>query len=253
MTAVYLSPLTNNSLGRGATSGYWGPISKQAGVRRHHRRTARPKPVYLLHQGRQGGAARRALKSGARARATPKTSCATSSASRREGAGHRPGGRKSWSVPRCSPTTTIIRRPQRRRRARLEETQGHRRFRHARPSYRDKAKLRKPASLAQRLQQHDVKKKKTKYGHGEAWGALNNNMAQHRFDRRRISTGLRSERCRAPRPCFQCARMCPWDARSAKANTKARWSTSTPARVARHFFQSRHQGQRGPLPRRAHQ
>ena len=31
-----------------------------------------------------------------------------------------------------------------------------------------------PGALAQHLQQHDVKKKKTKYGHGEAWGALNN-------------------------------------------------------------------------------
>ena len=31
MTAVYLSPLTNNTLGRGATSGYWGTYLKAAG------------------------------------------------------------------------------------------------------------------------------------------------------------------------------------------------------------------------------
>src|SRR3970282_1885361 len=31
MTAVYLSPLTNTTLGRGATSGYWPPYLKAAG------------------------------------------------------------------------------------------------------------------------------------------------------------------------------------------------------------------------------
>src|SRR5258708_2035402 len=31
MTAVYLSPLTNYSLGRGATSGFWGTYLKAAG------------------------------------------------------------------------------------------------------------------------------------------------------------------------------------------------------------------------------
>ena len=31
MTAVYLSPLTNTTLGRGATSGYWGTYLKAAG------------------------------------------------------------------------------------------------------------------------------------------------------------------------------------------------------------------------------
>jgi aldehyde:ferredoxin oxidoreductase len=30
MTAVYLSPLTNTELGRGATSGYWGTYLKAA-------------------------------------------------------------------------------------------------------------------------------------------------------------------------------------------------------------------------------
>lgn len=61
------------------------------------------------------------------------------------------------------------------------------------------------------LQQHDVKKKKTKYGHGESWGALNN------FNWR--STDLSPAHIQGfdqndvvLRPCFQCARMCPWDA-----------------------------------------
>ncbi len=69
------------------------------------------------------------------------------------------------------------------------------------------------------LQQHDVKKKKTKYGHGEAWGALNNlnwrstdlNPAHIRgFDQNDVVL----------RPCFQCARMCPWDAKLGEGEFK---------------------------------
>ena len=69
------------------------------------------------------------------------------------------------------------------------------------------------------LQQHDVKKKKTKYGHGEAWGALNNlnwrstdlNPAHiHGFDQNDVVL----------RPCFQCARLCPWDAKLGEGKFK---------------------------------
>jgi aldehyde:ferredoxin oxidoreductase len=81
-----------------------------------------------------------------------------------------------------------------------------------RPSYRNKAKL-VDAGWRWRatLEVHDVKKKKTKYGHGEAWGALNNLNWR--------STDLNPSHIRGfdqndvvLRPCFQCARMCPWDA-----------------------------------------
>ena len=47
MTAVYLSPLTNNTLGRGATSGYWGTYLKAAGYDGIIVQGASAKPVYL--------------------------------------------------------------------------------------------------------------------------------------------------------------------------------------------------------------
>jgi aldehyde:ferredoxin oxidoreductase len=47
MTAVYLSPLTNTTLGRGATSGYWATYLKAAGYDGVILTGAAPKPVYL--------------------------------------------------------------------------------------------------------------------------------------------------------------------------------------------------------------
>src|SRR4026209_2416033 len=47
MTAVYLSPLTNTTLGRGATSGYWGTYLKAAGYDGIILTGASPKPLYL--------------------------------------------------------------------------------------------------------------------------------------------------------------------------------------------------------------
>ena len=47
MTAVYLSPLTHITLGRGATSGYWGTYLKAAGYDGIILNGASPKPVYL--------------------------------------------------------------------------------------------------------------------------------------------------------------------------------------------------------------
>src|ERR687892_1817557 len=53
MTAVYLSPLTGNTLGRGATSGYWGTYLKAAGYDGIILNGASPTPVYLyVHDGR---------------------------------------------------------------------------------------------------------------------------------------------------------------------------------------------------------
>ena len=48
MTAVYLSPLTGNTLGRGATSGYWGTYLKAAGYDGIILAGVAPKPVYLF-------------------------------------------------------------------------------------------------------------------------------------------------------------------------------------------------------------
>ena len=80
MTAVYLSPLTNTTLGRGATSGYWGTYLKAAGYDGIILTGASPKPVYLYHQRRQGASCATRRKSGAPARATPKIACVKSSA-----------------------------------------------------------------------------------------------------------------------------------------------------------------------------
>src|ERR1041384_4119421 len=53
MTAVYLSPLTNTTLGRGATSGYWPTYLKAAGYDGIILSGASPRPVYLyIHDGR---------------------------------------------------------------------------------------------------------------------------------------------------------------------------------------------------------
>src|SRR5499426_1473374 len=47
MTAVYLSPLTNTTLGRGATSGYWATYLQAAGYDGVIVTGVSPKPVYL--------------------------------------------------------------------------------------------------------------------------------------------------------------------------------------------------------------
>jgi aldehyde:ferredoxin oxidoreductase len=47
MTAVYLSPFTNTTLGRGATSGYWTTYLKAAGYDGVILNGASSKPVYL--------------------------------------------------------------------------------------------------------------------------------------------------------------------------------------------------------------
>src|SRR5438132_1442053 len=90
----------------------------------------------------------------------------------------------------------------------------------ARPSIHNKAALVDAGwRWRKTLEQHDVKKKKTKYGHGEAWGALNNlNWRStdlspahiHGFDQNDVVL----------RPCFQCARMCPWDAKLGEGEFK---------------------------------
>src|SRR5262244_2386737 len=52
MTAVYLSPLTNYSLGRGATSGFWGTYLKAAGYDGIILSGAASRPSYLyIHNG----------------------------------------------------------------------------------------------------------------------------------------------------------------------------------------------------------
>ena len=122
MTAVYLSPLTNTTLGRGATSGYWATYLKAAGYDGVIVEGVSAKPVYLyikdgkaeLRDARQSLGSRhpRHRRPPARNRRQP----------RRQSAVHRPRRRKSEPRRHARQRLQSFRRPQRRRRARLEKT-----------------------------------------------------------------------------------------------------------------------------------
>ena len=230
MTAVYLSPLTNTTLGRGATSGYWATYLKAAGYDGIILNGASPKPVYLYINEGKAGAARRRESSGASAPATPKIVCA-----------------KSWAT--ATPRVLCIgpAGENMNRAAMLANDYNHFAAHSGgavlgskklkaivvhgtkRPSFRDKAKLVDAGwRWRQTLQQHDVKKKKTKYGHGEAWGALNN-LNWRSTDLSPAHIHGFGDNDVVLRPCFQCARCALGTPSSAKGNSKEPSSTSTPA------------------------
>ena len=213
MTSVYLSPLTGITLGRGATSGFWGTYLKAAGYDGVIISGAASSPTYLYMS--EGKAELR-------------------DASRVWGLGTRQTedrlreetGLKDARVLCIGPAGENLNRA-----GMLANDYNHfashsggavfgsKKLKAvvvsgtARPTIHNKAAL-VEAGLRWRgtLEQHDVKKKKTKYGHGEAWGALNNLNWR--------STDLSPEHIRGfdrndvvLRPCFQCQRLCPWDAR----------------------------------------
>jgi aldehyde:ferredoxin oxidoreductase len=212
MTAVYLSPLTQTTLGRGATSGYWGTYLKAAGYDGIIINGASPKPVYLyIHEGKPE------LRDAA---AVWGLGTRDTEDRLREIVGNRDA-----KVLCIGPAGEHLNRA-----AMLANDYNHfaahsggavlgsKKLKAivvsgtARPTIHDKAKLVDAGwRWRKTLEQHDVKKKKTKYGHGEAWGALNNLNWR--------STELSPAHIRGfdqndvvLRPCFQCARMCPWDA-----------------------------------------
>jgi aldehyde:ferredoxin oxidoreductase len=212
MTAVYLSPLTNTTLGRGATSGYWATCLKAAGYDGIIISGASRKPVYLYIE--EGKPELRDATSfwGLGTRDTEDRL--------REAVGH-----LKARVLCIGPAGENLNRA-----AMLANDYNHFAahsggavfgskklkaivvYGSARPTIRDKAAL-VDAGWRWRstLQQHDVKKKKTKYGHGEAWGALNNlNWRSTELSPAHISGFEQNEV--VLRPCFQCARLCPWDA-----------------------------------------
>jgi len=212
MTAVYLSPLTQYTLGRGATSGFWGTYLKAAGYDGVILSGAAEKPSYLyIHDGK----------------------AELRDASRIWGLGTRQTedrlrdevGVKDAKILCIGPAGENLNRA-----AMLCNDYNHfaahsggavfgsKKLKAivvsgtARPSCRDKAKLIK-AGLRWRsiLQVHDVKKKKTKYGHGESWGALNNlNWRSTDLNPTHIAGFDKNDV--VLRPCFQCQRLCPWDA-----------------------------------------
>ncbi len=220
MTAVYLSPLTNTTLGRGATSGYWATYLKAAGYDGIILTGASPKPVYLyINEGK--AELRDAAKFwGLGTRATEDHL--------REAVGHREA-----KVLCIGPAGENMNRG-----AMLANDYNHFAAHSGgavlgskklkaivvhgtkRPSFRDKAKLVDAGRRwRQTLQQHDVKKKKTKYGHGEAWGALNN-LNWRSTDLSPAHIHGFGENDVVLRPCFQCARMCPWDAKLGEGEFK---------------------------------
>jgi aldehyde:ferredoxin oxidoreductase len=212
MTSVYLSPLTGTTLGRGASSGFWGTYLKAAGYDGLIINGAAAGPTYLhINEGkavlrdasRFWGLGTRQTEERLREECgrDAKVLCIGPAGENLNRAGmlandynhfasHSGGavfGSKKLKAIVVSGTT--------------------------RPPIHNKAAL-VEAGLRWRatLEQHDVKKKKTKYGHGEAWGALNNLNWR--------STELSPEHIRGfdrndvvLRPCFQCQRLCPWDAR----------------------------------------
>ncbi len=211
MTAVYLSPLTNKTLGRGATSGYWGTYLKAAGYDGIIINGASAKPVYLCITEEKTELRDAAPIWGLGTRATenrlrqinnrdarvlcigPAGEHLNRSAMLANDYNHF-AAHSGGAVFGSKKLKAIV-------------VHGSRR-----PSYRDKRKLENAGSRWRAtLQVHDVKKKKTKYGHGEAWGALNNlNWRSTDLNPSHIQGFDQNEV--VLRPCFQCARMCPWDA-----------------------------------------
>jgi aldehyde:ferredoxin oxidoreductase len=209
-TAVYLSPLTGNTLGRGATSGFWGTYLKASGYDGIIIEGASAKPVYLFIN--EGKAELRDA-----SRVWGKGTRATEDLLRES------VGIKDAKVLGIGPAGEHLNRA-----AMLVNDYNHSAshsggavfgskklkaivvYGTERPRLRDKARLIE-AGLRWRkiLDQHDVQQKKTKLGHGESWGALNNLnwrstlIADHNrgFEHNRVTL----------RPCFQCARLCPWD------------------------------------------
>ncbi|HEX9442996.1 MAG TPA: aldehyde ferredoxin oxidoreductase N-terminal domain-containing protein [Candidatus Binatia bacterium] len=213
MTAVYLSPLTNYSLGRGATSGFWGTYLKAAGYDGIIIAGAAARPSYLyVHDGR------------AELRDADKVwglgTRETEDRLREE------VGNRDAKVLCCGPAGENLNRA-----AMLANDYNHFAAHSGgavfgskklkaivvggalRPRLADKARLvAAGARWRSTLQVHDVKKKKTKYGHGDAWGALNNlNWRSTEIVPAHIAGFDQNDV--VLRPCFQCQRLCPWDAK----------------------------------------
>ena len=130
MTAVYLSPLTNTTLGRGATSGYWATYLKAAGYDGIILTGASPKPVYLYINDGKAELRDAANFWGQGTRATEDLL--------REAVGHRdakvigigPAGENMNHAAMLANDYNHFAVSQRRRDLRIEEAQSHRRSRH---------------------------------------------------------------------------------------------------------------------------
>ncbi len=209
VTAVYLSPLTKYTLGRGASSGFWATYLKGAGYDGIIIEGIAPRPTYLFIN--EGKAELRDA-----GRVWGKGVRATEDLLREE------VGLKDAKVMCIGPAGENLNNA-----AMLVNDYNHNAahsggavfgskklkaivvYGTARPRVHDKAGL-VEAGLRWRktLVQRSVEEKK-KAGHGIDLGAIPNNnyrsslIADHGrgFDQNRVTL----------RPCFQCARLCPWD------------------------------------------
>ena len=210
-TAVYLSPLTGYSLGRGATSGFWGTVLKASGFDGLIIEGVSAKPVYLfIHEGRAE------LRDASRV--WGKGTRATEDILREE------VGLKDAKVLCIGPAGEHLNRA-----GMLVNDYNHSAAHSggavfgskklkavvvhgtARPKIHNKAALIE-AGLRWRatLEVHDIKKKKTKLGSGASWGALNNYNWRSTEITPDHNRGFNENRVTL-RPCFQCQRLCPWD------------------------------------------
>ena len=84
VTAVFLSPLTERTLGRGAASGFWAPYLKAAGYDGIHHRRRRAKTHLPLYRRRKSRASRRPQRLGGGHARDRELCCGRRSVSRRQ-------------------------------------------------------------------------------------------------------------------------------------------------------------------------
>jgi len=209
-TAVYLSPLTGNTLGRGASSGFWGIYLKAAGYDGLIIEGVASKPTYLfIHDGRAElrdaskfwGQGTRATEDNLREEVGFKDAKVLCMGPAGENLNHAAMLCNDYNHFAAHSGGAVFGSKK------LKAIVVHGSLR---PKISHKASL-LDAGMRWRkiLSPQTVEQKKTKMGHGESWGALNNlnwrstEISDHNrgFNQNQVVL----------RPCFQCARLCPWD------------------------------------------
>jgi aldehyde:ferredoxin oxidoreductase len=212
MTAVYQSPATGYTLGRGATSGFFGVAMKTAGYDGIVITGVADRPTYLyLDDGR----VELRDASAVWGKGTRETEDLL-----RQAVGH-PDARVACIGPageNLIHAAMLVNDRNHVAAHGLGAVMGSKKLKAIvargtkRPPIRDKARL-IDAGLRWRgtLNPSTVEERQHKMGHGASWGALNKHNWRvtviegdeiHGFETNRITQ----------RPCFQCGRLCPWDA-----------------------------------------
>src|SRR5579884_503111 len=213
LTAVYLSPATGYTLGRAATSGYWAVALKAAGYDGLVITGVAPHPVYLyLDNGRAELRDARHLW-GLGTRATEERL--------RQEVGQ-PDARVACIGPageHLVRAAMLVNDYNHNAAHGVGAVMGAKRLKAIvargtrRPPLRDKGRL-----LAAGTRWRDVLKpltftpeKRHGVGHGASWGAVTKRNWRSAVIEPDDAQGFAQNRI-TPRPCFQCPRLCPWDA-----------------------------------------